>query len=344
MMKLADFDFPLPEDLIAQYPAERRDGSRLMVVERTSGAIVDRQFSDLPGLLGDGDLLVVNDTRVVPARLFGCKTTGGRVEVFLVRRLTGDDECWVCMTRSSKPLRPGQSLDLAGGIRGEVLGEAEEGLKRIRFACEGRFADALERAGTIPLPPYIRRAAEEVDKQRYQTIFARHSGSLAAPTAGLHFTDEVFAALARSGVRIVTVTLHVGLGTFLPVRTEDLGEHRMHFEEYTIPEETASAVNRAKAEGRRVVALGTTTTRTLEAAAGGQGRVTAGSGTTDLFILPGYRFRVVDALVTNFHLPKSTLLMLVSAFAGRSLVLQAYQKAVAERYRFFSYGDCMLLV
>jgi S-adenosylmethionine:tRNA ribosyltransferase-isomerase len=343
-MHLDDFDYALPPEQIAQYPLPARDGSRLMVLRRSAGVVETGRFAAIGDYFGPGDVLVVNDTRVIPARLLGVKDTGGRIEVFLVRRLAGEEETWVCLTRSSKPPRPGARLLLGEGIEGRVVPGGEPPHHHIRFECRGDFLKALESVGRIPLPPYIRRAADSIDRERYQTVFASVPGAVAAPTAGLHFTPEALVALRQKGVEIVSLTLHVGLGTFLPVRVEDIRQHRMHEEQYCIPAGTASAVNRAKAEGRRVVALGTTVTRTLEFAVDGSGRLTAGEGASNLFIYPGFRFRVVDALITNFHLPRSTLLMLVSAFAERDFVLAAYRRAVQEGFRFFSYGDCMLVL
>lgn len=344
VVKLSDFDFDLPEDLIAQTPLARRDDSRLLVLDRGASALRHTRFPEITSILGPGDVLVVNDTRVIPARLFGAKESGGRIEVFLVRRLPGTEEIWGCLTRCSKPPRPGARLLLAEGIVGTLLDVGDSDLRHIRFDVEGDFLAALERAGKIPLPPYIRREADEFDRERYQTVFAAAPGAVAAPTAGLHFTPEILDQLRHKGVEICPVTLHVGPGTFLPVRGDALQDHRMHAESYLIPETTAATVNRAKREKRRVFALGTTTTRTLEHSVGAGGELIPGTGSTDLFILPGYRFRLVDALITNFHLPCSTLLMLVSAFAGRELLLQAYRQAVAERYRFFSYGDSMVIL
>ena len=342
-MHLDDFDFDLPEALIAQFPLPSREASRLMILDRGKGEISSRSFTDIEEFLNPGDVLVINNTKVIPARLLGHKESGGRIEVFLVRRLPGDDEVWACLTKASKTPRPGTRLYLGGTIEAEVLADGDADYRHIRFHCSGDFASALEEVGRIPLPPYIRREDTPTDRERYQTVFAEEKGAVAAPTAGLHFTPQVLAGLERKGVEIRPVTLHVGLGTFLPVRCENILEHRMHAEDYFIPEATALAVNRAKAEGRRVIALGTTTTRTLEYACDEEGRLKAGGGMSDLFIYPGFRFRVIDGLVTNFHLPRSTLLMLVSAFAGKDFVLQAYRQAVEEQFRFFSYGDCMLI-
>jgi S-adenosylmethionine:tRNA ribosyltransferase-isomerase len=342
---LGDFDYPLPPELIAQQPSARRGDSRLMLVKRTDGAIQSTHFSRIADNFRSGDLLVVNDTRVIPARLLGAKEgTGGKVEVFLVRRQDGEAEEWSCLTRASKRLKPGQRLVLGGTIRATVVGEGEPPFQQLLFECDGDFLDLVEKVGHIPLPPYIRREDESLDRERYQTVFASRPGAVAAPTAGLHFSPAVLQELAARGVEIQRLTLHVGLGTFLPVRGEDLARHEMHEEYFAVSRATAAAVNRAKAEGRRVFAVGTTVTRALESAVDAEGRLVAGEGRTRLFIRPGFRFRMVDALITNFHLPRSTLLILVSAFAGRNLILDAYRQAVAEKFRFFSYGDCMLIL
>jgi len=343
-MHLNDFDFDLPEELIAQQPLADRNRSRLLVLHRSTGAVEIGAFNDIIDYFQAGDVLVVNDTRVIPARLLGRKESGGKVEVLLVRRLAGEAEVWVCLTKASKGPRAGSRLLLGDTLAATVVEGGEEPYKHIRFECDGDFLQQIEQIGRMPLPPYIRRDDSTLDRERYQTVFAREAGAVAAPTAGLHFTPQILQRLREKGVEIHPLTLHVGLGTFLPVRCDDIREHRMHEEHFTVPAATAAAVNKAKAEGRRVVALGTTSTRTLEYAVDGQGGLQAGSGSCDLFIYPGYKFRIVDALVTNFHLPRSTLLMLVSAFAGREPVLAAYRRAVAERFRFFSYGDCMLIV
>jgi S-adenosylmethionine:tRNA ribosyltransferase-isomerase len=342
-MRLEDFDFELPSELIAQYPPSSREDSRLLVVDREKNTNRAGNFPDMVACFREGDLLVLNDTRVIPARLLGHKDSGGKIEVLLVRRLEAEGEAWTCLTRSSKQPRPGTCLRLGETIRATVLPGGEPPFHCIRFECDGNFLELLERAGRIPLPPYIRRQDEPLDRERYQTVFADAPGAVAAPTAGLHFTDATLASLRQTGVEIRPLTLHVGLGTFLPVRVENILDHRMHGEIFDIPAPTASAVNRAREEGRRVWALGTTTVRTLEYAADENGRVRAGKGTTDLFIYPGFRFKVVTAMVTNFHLPQSTLMMLVSAFAGRERILSAYRLAVREKFRFFSYGDCMVI-
>lgn len=344
-MQLQDFDFILPEELIAQQPAARRDASRLMCLDRTAAQVACRQFNDLSDYFRSGDLLVLNDTQVIPARLLGHKQTGGKIEIFLVRRDMQIDtaEQWFCLTKSSKSPRPGTEVQLGAGLRAEILDDAEPPYRRVQFHCDGDFMQRVEEIGHLPLPPYIKREDGQADRSRYQTVFAREKGAVAAPTAGLHFTDEMLARLRKRGVEIHSLTLHVGLGTFLPVRVDDVRQHKMHTEFYNVPQATADAVNLARLEGRRVFALGTTSARTLETAATEAGKLRAGCGESDIFIYPGYQFKLVDALITNFHLPKSTLLMLVSAFAGRDFVLSAYRQAVEERFRFFSYGDCMLI-
>lgn len=343
-MRLDDFAFDLPEELVAQQPTASREGSRLLVLDRSTQTISHRLFTSIGEWFRPGDVLVANDTRVIPARLLARKESGGQIEIFLVRRVVGEGESWDCLSRSSKPPRIGCRVRFKDGGQAVFVAGGEPQLRRVKFDVGGDFSTWLEANGEMPLPPYIRRAAETQDRQRYQTVFARHAGALAAPTAGLHFTPAILAGLEAKGVEIHALTLHVGLGTFLPVRVENPREHRMHRESYLIPESTAVAVNRALAEGRRVIALGTTSTRALEAATEKDGQLVAGPGETDIFIYPGYRFRVVSGLVTNFHLPRSTLLMLVAAFAGREFVLEAYRQAVTTRYRFFSYGDCMLIL
>lgn len=341
-MLLDDFDYFLPPELIAQQPSDRRDASRLMTLERESGTVAEISFRGIPALFHEGDLLVVNDTRVIPARLTGFKESGGRVEVFLVRRLAASGELWHCLVKASKPPKPGTLLLLPEGLEARVVERGEGELWMVSFSPVAGFEERLERVGSVPLPPYIRRPMEEHDRERYQTVFARVKGAVAAPTAGLHMTPELLEEIRARGVEIVPLTLHVGLGTFMPVRVEDLREHRMHREFCAVPETTAARVNAAKREGRRVVALGTTSARALEHAAA-DGILQAGESEADIFIYPGYRFKVVDALITNFHLPKSTLLMLVSALAGRELLLRAYAEAVERRFRFFSYGDAMFI-
>lgn len=352
-LALSDYDFDLPDALIARTPLERRDASRLLVLDRASGAFAHRTFREWPGLLRPGDLVVLNDTRVIPARLLGRKQgSGGRVELLLVRpdadveaagALAGPAGAlhWVCLGQASKGLRAGTVVELEDGSA-TVLEALGEGELRVRFEAQGSVAALLERAGRVPLPPYVAREATPEDRTRYQTVYARADGSVAAPTAGLHLTAGTFATLEERGVERRFVTLDVGPGTFLPVRGDDESTHRMHAERYFVPDETAEAVNRARREGRRVVAVGTTVVRTLESAVE-EGRVHPGAGSSRLFIRPPHPFQAVDALLTNFHLPRSTLLMLVSAFAGREAVLAAYRAAVTERYRFFSYGDAMFI-
>lgn len=342
-MKLSDFDFALPEDRIAQAPVSPRDASRLLVLPRAGGPLEHRIFRDLPALLSPGDLLVLNDARVIPARLVGKKETGGRAELLLTEPLAGPRGArWRAMGQSSKALRPGARLAF-DGLSAVVEAAEGEGFYTVVFDREGPdFEAALARAGTMPLPPYIHRAAEAADAERYQTVFARVPGSAAAPTAGLHFTPELLARLDALGVRRTTVTLHVGPGTFLPVRTDDPDAHVMHAERFEVSPDAARAFADVRARGGRVVAVGTTSVRVLEASIEA-GRLRVGEGRTQLFIRPGHVFRAVDALITNFHLPRSTLLMLVAAFGGRERVLAAYEEAVRGGYRFFSYGDAMYL-
>ena len=350
-MKAADFDYDLPLELIAQEPAERRDGARMMVLDRAARAIEHRTFADLPDYLRSGDLLVANDTRVIPARVFGRKAkagTGGKVEFLLLEELSPG--VWDALMRSRRRPKVGEQVVLDEDLAvATVLEDGELGRVKVRVESALPWLEVLERIGQTPLPPYIQRkeATPErraADKVRYQTVFAREPGAVAAPTAGLHFTPEVLGRLAAHGVGQATVTLHVGIGTFRPVAVDDVEEHKMDFERWQIPEGTAAKIEAAKAAGGRVVAVGTTSVRTLESAAARPEGFGAGQGRTDLFIYPPYAFKVVDALVTNFHLPKSTLIMMISAFAGREFVLEAYREAIRERYRFFSYGDCMLIL
>lgn len=350
-MRMADFDYELPPEAIAQEPVEPRDASRLLVLHRDQGRLEHRIFRDLPEYLRPPDVLVVNESRVRPARLVGEKEgTGGVVELLLLR--PDPDGAWECLARPGRRLRPGHRLVFGGGeLRAEVLASlpgSPAGVRRVRLEHEGSLDEVLERLGKVPLPPYIHRELE--DPERYQTVYAKEVGSAAAPTAGLHFTPELLDRIRAMGVQVVPVVLHVGLDTFRPVTEEEAEDHPMHQEYYAIPPETARAVNEARARGGRVVAVGTTSVRALESAAlraeeAGTGeRVAAGSGWTGLYIYPGYRFRAVDALITNFHLPRSTLLLLVSAFAGRETILEAYRVALAEGYRFYSFGDAMLIL
>lgn len=332
--------YELPERLIAQTPAEKRDTSRLMVLNRTTGEIEHRHFYDLIEYLHAGDCLVLNDSRVIPARLFGTRPTGGAVEVVLLRDL-GDGR-WECLSRPGKKMRVGTEVTFGEGELTAVVEEVlPDGNRILRFSYEGIFLEILEHLGRMPLPPYIKTQLD--DPNRYQTVYAREPGSAAAPTAGLHFTNELLDAIREKGVKVCFVTLHVGLGTFRPVKVEDVESHEMHSEFCTIPEETAQIIRETRENGGRVVAVGTTSTRTLESFAAEDGTISAASGWTNIFIYPGYRFKCVDALVTNFHLPGSTLVMLVSALAGRENILNAYETAVREEYRFFSFGDAMFI-
>ena len=345
-MLLADFDYDLPLELIAQEPTPERTGSRLFVVDRSSGRFSHRRFADIVQLLPRDCLLVLNDTKVFPARLHGRKETGGAVEVLLLRRVKGEGETWEVLCKSGQNIRPRSHVHFSPELSGVWLEAPQAGQGIVQFLYQGDFFSQLERVGEVPLPPYIKRAVRqrEEDRERYQTVYARQMGAVAAPTAGLHFTEEVLSALRRRGVETAFVTLHVGLGTFQPVRVEHVERHIMEEEEYHLGEQVAGRVNLATREGRKVIAVGTTTTRTLESAANEDGIVRAGQHRTNLFIYPGYRFKVIDGLITNFHLPRSTLLLLVSAFAGRERILKAYAEAVAQRYRFYSYGDAMLIV
>ena len=339
-MKKSDFYFDLPEELIAQTPLERRDASRLLHLDKATGALEHRHFYDLPEYLRAGDCLVLNDSRVLPARLIGSRPSGGAVELVLLRDL-GDGR-WECLSRPGRKTRPGQELLFGDGeLRATVEAVAEGGNRIVQFHYEGIFLEVLERLGKMPLPPYIK--AELADSERYQTVYSREPGSAAAPTAGLHFTEALLEQIRAKGVKVCFVTLHVGLGTFRPVKEEEIEDHPMHAEFCIVPEKTARIINERKAAGGRVVAVGTTSCRTLESFAKQDGTLEPSSGWTDIFIYPGYRFKCIDALVTNFHLPESTLIMLVSALAGRENILNAYAVAVRERYRFFSFGDAMMI-
>ena len=350
-MFLSDFDFLLPDELIAQTPPAARGGSRLLTLDRRTGAVADRQFRDLPLLLQPGDLLVVNDTRVFAARLLGRRLPGGgRAECLLVRRVETDyeSETWEALVHPGQRLKEGSRLEFGDGpdrIRGEVLARRFHGRRLVRLTPEGRpLSEIVDRIGHMPLPPYIKRDDAASDRDRYQTIYARQRGSIAAPTAGLHFTTDLLAALDARGIERTAITLHVGYGTFQPIRSEDVDDHRMEEEHYEVSPDAADAITRARRAGRRIIAVGTTSTRTLESLTlTSDGAVAAGSGATSLFIKSGHVFRLVSGLITNFHLPRSSLLLLVSAFAGRDRVLAAYEHAVRERYRFYSYGDAMLI-
>lgn len=339
-MQLKDFYYDLPEELIAQDPLEDRTSSRLMVINRESGDISHHIFKDIIEYLNPGDCLVINNTKVIPARLYGIKQdTGARIEVLLLKRR--ENNIWETLVRPGRKAKPGTVLDFGEGLlKGTVIDVVDEGNRLIQFEYEGVFEEILDKLGQMPLPPYITH--ELKDKNRYQTVYAVHEGSAAAPTAGLHFTKELLQAIEDKGIEIANVTLHVGLGTFRPVKAENILEHHMHSEYYCIEKEEADKINKAKDTGKRVIAVGTTSVRTLESAAV-DGRVSETSGNTEIFIYPGYEFKIIDALITNFHLPESTLLMLVSALAGREKIMEAYEEAVREKYRFFSFGDAMFI-
>lgn len=340
-LKKSDFYFDLPEELIAQDPLSDRSSSRLLVLDKETGKTEHHIFKEITAYLEPGDCLVLNNTKVIPARLLGCKEdTGAAVEVLLLKRREGD--VWETLVKPGKKCRPGARLVFGDGLlHAEVLETVEEGNRLIHFEYEGIFEEILDKLGEMPLPPYITHKLQ--DKNRYQTVYAKYEGSAAAPTAGLHFTQELLAEIEKKGVQIAYVTLHVGLGTFRPVKEDNILEHHMHSEYYQVTEEAANKINRAKAEGHRVICVGTTSCRTVESASSEDGRVIPGCDNTEIFIYPGYRFKVLDALITNFHLPESTLVMLVSALAGRENVLAAYEEAIKEKYRFFSFGDAMFI-
>ncbi len=340
-MNVKDFYYDLPKELIAQDPLEDRSSSRLLVLDRDTGEIAHRTFLDITEYLRPGDCLVINDTKVIPARLLGVKAdTGAKVEVLLLKRKEHD--IWETLVKPGRKCRPGAVLSFGDGLlTATVLDIVDEGNRLIQFSYEGIFEEILDQLGQMPLPPYITHQLK--DKNRYQTVYAKHEGSAAAPTAGLHFTKELLAQIEAMGIHIAHVTLHVGLGTFRPVKAEQVQDHHMHSEFYVVEESQAEKINRTKAAGGRVICVGTTSCRTLESATGEDGILKAGSGWTDIFIYPGYRFKILDCLITNFHLPESTLIMLVSALAGREQVLHAYEEAVKERYRFFSFGDAMFI-
>ena len=342
MMKKEDFYFKLPEELIAQDPLEDRSASRLLVLDKEAGKIEHRMFRDIKAYLKPGDCLVINDTKVIPARLIGSKIgTDAKIEILLLKRKEND--IWETLVKPGKKAKPGTKISFGEGLLiGEVIDVVEEGNRLIQFSYQGIFEEILDQLGQMPLPPYITHQLE--DKNRYQTVYAKHSGSAAAPTAGLHFTPELLKEIKESGVDIAHVTLHVGLGTFRPVKVENIQEHHMHSEFYHIEASEAEKINRAKREGHRIICVGTTSCRTIESAAKPDGTLSECSGWTEIFIYPGYQFKVLDCLLTNFHLPESTLIMLVSALAGREHVLHAYEEAVKEQYRFFSFGDAMLIV
>lgn len=341
-MRTQDFYFDLPQKLIAQDPLEDRSSSRLLVLDRETGDITHKHFTDILHYLHAGDCLVLNDTKVIPARLIGEKVgTGANIEVLLLKRKEND--IWETLVKPGKKMKPGAMVSFGNGLlKGTVLDVVEEGNRLIQFEYEGIFEEVLDQLGQMPLPPYITHQLK--DKNRYQTVYAKHSGSAAAPTAGLHFTKELLQQIRDMGVKIAHVTLHVGLGTFRPVKVENVLDHHMHSEFYQISEEDADLINTTKANGGRIISVGTTSTRTLESVADDDGHIRACSGWTDIFIYPGYRFKAIDGLITNFHLPESTLLMLVSALAGKEHIMAAYEEAVKEQYRFFSFGDAMFIV
>ena len=339
-MKVSDFDYELPEELIAQDPLADRSSSRLLVLDKETGAVRHDVFRNIKNELRPGDRLVINNTRVIPARLFGTREgTGGAVELLLLKRISGD--VWETLVRPGKKARPGMRIVFSDKLSAEVTEIVDDGNRLVKFEYDGIFEEILDELGEMPLPPYITHKL--ADPERYQTVYAKYKGSAAAPTAGLHFTPELLAEIREMGVQIAEVTLHVGLGTFRPVKVDDVKDHHMHSEFYKIDAETAEKINQAKAAGGRIIAVGTTSCRTLESAADENGIVHAGSDNTEIFIYPGYQFKAVDALITNFHLPKSTLMMLVSALAGREHIMKAYKEAVDLRYRFFSFGDAMFI-
>lgn len=340
-MDVKDFSFYLPEELIAQYPLEKRDESRLMVVDKKTGEIEHKIFKDMLDYLNPGDCLVLNDTRVMPARLIGSKTgSGGKIELLLLRRI--DNSCFETLVKPGKRAQIGSVFEFGNGeLKGEVVDIGKEGNRIIKFDFEGIFEEVLDRLGQMPLPPYIKEKL--LDKERYQTVYSREVGSAAAPTAGLHFTEDLINRIKEKGVNIAFVTLHVGLGTFRPVKSEKIEEHTMHSEYYVMSKEAADLINHAKEQGSKVIAVGTTSNRTLETIADENGRVREQAGWTDIFIYPGYKFKIVDALITNFHLPESTLIMLVSAFSSKEIIKEAYNTAVSNNYRFFSFGDAMFI-
>ncbi|MBQ9390888.1 MAG: tRNA preQ1(34) S-adenosylmethionine ribosyltransferase-isomerase QueA [Lachnospiraceae bacterium] len=341
-MNVSDFNYELPKELIAQDPLEKRSESRLMVLDKETGDVTHKHFYDIIEYINEGDCLVINNTRVIPARLYGSKEgTDAAIEILLLKRI--DADTWECLTKPGKKARVGARISFGDGILvGEIIDIVEEGNRLIRFEYDGIFEEILDKLGEMPLPPYITHKLQ--DKNRYQTVYAKYDGSAAAPTAGLHFTPELMEELRDKGIRIAEVTLHVGLGTFRPVKVENVLEHHMHSEYYEINEEACDIINSTKESGGKVISVGTTSTRTIESAADENGYLTPKKGNTDIFIYPGYDFKVIDSLITNFHLPESTLIMLVSALAGRENVLSAYEEAVKEKYRFFSFGDAMLIM
>jgi S-adenosylmethionine:tRNA ribosyltransferase-isomerase len=340
-MRIEEFDYTLPPSLIAQYPSPQREESSLMILSRQEGAIRHKAFRDLPKYLNPGDLLVMNNTRVLPARLIGKKETGGKVEILIISPMNGTLGEWEALIKGS--MKSGTRIQFGQEIYGEVE-KVKDGKGRIRFSGSGEITDLFQKVGRVPLPPYIKREDEPLDRERYQTVFATQNGSIAAPTAGLHFTHDLLQSLRDQGVNVTLITLHIGLGTFTPVKTRNVEDHTMEAEWVEIPEQTAQEIDQVRAGRGRIIAVGTTTTRALESFSDGNGGVKSGKGMTSLFIYPPYHFRVTDGLITNFHLPKSTLIMLVSAFAGKDLLSKAYQEAIEKKYRFYSYGDVMLIL
>ncbi|MBI9031973.1 tRNA preQ1(34) S-adenosylmethionine ribosyltransferase-isomerase QueA [bacterium] len=341
LLKKSSYHYDLPEELIAQYPLSKRSSSRLLVLNKEKGQVEHSHFTSIVDYLQKGDVLVVNSTKVIPARLIGTKKTGAKIEVFLLNHVVNDT--WRCLVKPGRKCPVGTIIKVNDNFSGIVMDMASEGSRLVKFSYEGNFWSALSEAGHIPLPPYIKREAEEADSSNYQTIYAKIKGSVAAPTAGLHFTDEILNKIRNKGVEITEVLLHVGLGTFRPVKAENIEDHKMHSEYCSISKESADLINKAKAEGRRVIAVGTTSTRTLESFAKNN-RVDSGDLWTSIFIYPGKEFQIIDAMITNFHMPESTLIMMISAFAGYENIMKTYQIAVEERYRFFSYGDAMLII
>src|SRR4030043_346933 len=342
-MRVEEFDYRLPTSLIAQYPSPKRGETSLMILHRQNGMIEHQAFQDMTQYLNSSDLLVLNNTRVLPSRLVGKKETGGRIEMLLIPSWNGRKGEWQALIKATGKVKPGARIRFEQGLEGEVE-EVKDGKGRVRFTSQGEVTDILEKIGHIPLPPYIKRGDDPLDKERYQTVFAERDGSIAAPTAGLHFTHALLQSLKEKGVRTTTITLHIGIGTFAPIKACDIEDHSMEAEWIEISEKTARDIEATKARGGRVIAVGTTTTRALESFSNGNGGVKPGKGMTSLFIYPPYRFRVIDGLVPNFHLPKSTLIMLVSAFAGKDLLMKAYHDAAHRKYRFYSYGDAMLIL
>ena len=341
-MNVSDFDYELPEELIAQRPADKRDACRLLVIHRDTGLLEHRHFSDVLEYLKPGDCLVFNDSRVIPARIFGTRRgTGAKVEFLLSKKI--QDKTWETLVKPGRRCKTGDIIDFDGGLSAEIKGYSDDGTRIAEFCCEGSFEETLERIGSMPLPPYITRKSDDSDKENYQNVYAKENGSVACATAGLHWTPELIRNAEAKGVKTAYVTLHVGIGTFRPVKVDKVEDHHMHFESYTVSKDAADKINMAKKAGGRIICVGTTACRTLESASSEDGILHAGSADTGIFIYPGYKFKITDCMITNFHLPKSTLLMLVSALYEREKMLEAYRTAVAEKYRFFSYGDAMFI-